>query len=159
MSRTEDELAQLEDPAETSGGYAARLRDAAEAELDEWTPPEQADDAAWDELTEEERRERMGKAAQTASPVGRDTVDAPADPEAVDWRAFAREFNFHYAGQGCQNRHTNHKKVRLAIGCSEHIATSAPREFLADALAVPSVPLVETPEGKLKFAKEVLADE
>jgi hypothetical protein len=156
--RSREELAQLEDPAEQSGGYTQRLRDAAEAELDEWTPPEQADDAAWDELTEAERRERMGKAAQTASPVARDTVDAPADPEAVDWHAFAREFNFHYAGQGAQNRHTNRRKVRTAIGCSDHIATSAPREFLADALAAPSVPLVETPAGKLKFAKEVLGD-
>jgi hypothetical protein len=157
--RTEEELAQLDDPAETSGGYAARLRDAAEAELDEWTPPEQADDAAWDELTEEERRERMGKAAQTASPVGRDTVDAPADPEAVDWCAFAREFNFHYAGVGVQNRHTNAKLLTAALDLSEHVATSAPKQFLADAVAADCVPLVRDHEGRYLFAKEVLADE
>lgn len=157
--RSREELAQLEDPAETAGGYAARLRDAAEAELDESTPPEQADDAAWDELTEAERRERMGKAAETASPVGRDTVDAPADPEAVDWHAFTREFNFHYAGVGVQNRHTNAKLLTAALELSEHVATSAPKQFLGDALTADCVPLVELDNGKLLFEDEVLADE
>jgi hypothetical protein len=141
--RSEEELAQLEDPAEESGGYSQ-------------SPPD-TDAESFSEMDEAEIRERMDKPAPT--PDAQTEPDAPADPEAVDWHAFTREFNFHYAGQGCQNRHTNAKLLTAALDLSEHVATSAPEQFLADAVAVDCVPLVRDHEGRHLFAKEVLADE
>jgi hypothetical protein len=141
--RTEDELAQLEDPAEESGGYSQ-------------SPPD-IDGEPFSEMDEAEIRERMDKPAPT--PETHTEPDAPADPEAVDWQAFAEEFNFHYAGVGVQNRHTNAKLLTAALDLSEHVATSAPEQFLGDAVAADCVPLVRDHEGRYLFAKEVLADE
>jgi hypothetical protein len=141
--RTEDELAQLEDPAEESGGYSQ-------------SPPD-TDAESFSEMDEAEIRERMDKPA--ATPDTHTEPDAPADPEAVDWHAFTREFNFHYAGVGVQNRHTNAKLLTAALNLSEHVATSAPEQFLADAVDADCVPLVRDHEGRYLFAKEVLADE
>jgi hypothetical protein len=141
--RSEEELAQLEDPAEESGGYSQ-------------SPPD-TDAESFSEMGEAEIRERMDKPAPT--PDAQTEPDAPADPEAVDWHAFAREFNFHYAGQGCQNRHTTKAKLRIAIETSDHVATSAPEQFLADAVGHDDVPLVQDVEQGYLFAEEVLADE
>lgn len=145
------------DPAEDHNAYLQRIRGEAEQQHPDIEDGVRNRDD-WAEMSDDERTKAvLGRPRKQQSDSTTSTTDAPADPHLVDWDAFAREFNFHLAGQGCQNRHTTQKKLEIALGVSENVATSSPGEFLSEAVADERVPLVKDRERGYLFADEVLA--
>lgn len=150
--RSQEELAELDDPAEDDGAYVREVHEAAERQLgDDGT------EADWDELSERERRAKMDgrPLPDEGSPVS-DSPAGASNIEDVDWQAFAREFNFHLGGQGAQDEWAADHVVELAVGVSDHIDTASPGSFLQTALDDDSVPLCRHAKGII-FREEVLA--